>query len=58
MLIFIAKILSADFLPNFKVAEFEHELEQGDLESYLSPPRKKLLYLTIRPTQAISAQTA
>ena len=31
MLIFIAKILSADFLLNFKVAEFEHELEPGDL---------------------------
>ena len=31
MPIFIAKILSADFLPNFKIAEFEHELELGDL---------------------------
>ena len=31
MLIFIAKILSAEFLPNFKVTEFEHELELGDL---------------------------
>ena len=27
MPIFIAKILSADFLPNFKFTEFEHELE-------------------------------
>ena len=33
MPIFIAKISSADFLPNFKVAEFEHELEPGDLGS-------------------------
>ena len=31
MPIFIAKILSAKFLPNFKVVEFEHELELGDL---------------------------
>ena len=31
MPIFIAKISSADFLPNFKVAKFEHELEPGDL---------------------------
>ena len=31
MPIFIAKILSADFLPNFKVAEFKHELKPGDL---------------------------
>ena len=29
---FIAKIWSADFFPNFKVAEFEHELEPGDLD--------------------------
>ena len=28
---FIAKIWSADFFPNFKVAKFEHELEPGDL---------------------------
>ena len=28
---FIAKISSVDFLLNFKVAEFEHELKLGDL---------------------------
>ena len=31
MPIFIAKIYSANFLLNFKVVEFEHELEPGDL---------------------------
>ena len=31
MPIFIAKISSADFLSNFKVAEFEHELEPDGL---------------------------
>ena len=31
MLIFIAKVLSVEFLLNFKVVEFEHELEPGDL---------------------------
>ena len=28
---FIAKIFIAEFLSNFKVSEFEHELEPGDL---------------------------
>ena len=28
---FIAKILSADFFSDFKVAEFKHELEPSDL---------------------------
>ena len=28
---FIAKFFIADFLSNFKVSEFEHELEPGDL---------------------------
>ena len=28
---FIAKIFFAEFLSNFKVSEFEHELELGDL---------------------------
>ena len=28
---FITKILIADFLSNFKVAELEHEFEPGDL---------------------------
>ena len=28
---FIAKISIAEFLSNFKVSEFEHELEPGDL---------------------------
>ena len=31
MSIFITKISSADFFSNFKVTEFEHELEPGDL---------------------------
>ena len=29
---FIAEISIAKFLSNFKVSEFEHELEPGDLE--------------------------
>ena len=40
MPIFIAKILSADFLPNFKVAEFEHELEPGDLGASFNLPNQ------------------
>ena len=28
---FITKILTVDFFSNFKVAEFEHEFEPGDL---------------------------
>ena len=28
---FITKILTADFLSNFKVVELEHEFEPGDL---------------------------
>lgn len=28
---FITKFFIAEFLSNFKVAEFEHELEPGDL---------------------------
>ena len=28
---FITKIFIAEFLSNFKVSEFEHELEPGDL---------------------------
>ena len=34
MPIFITKILSAKFLPNFKVTEFKHELELGELRPY------------------------
>ena len=34
MPIFIAKIYSANFLLNFKVVEFEYELEPGDLGPY------------------------
>ena len=29
---FITKIFIAEFLSNFKVSEFEHELELGDLD--------------------------
>ena len=29
---FITKIFIAEFLSNFKVSEFEHELEPGDLD--------------------------
>ena len=34
---FIAKIWSVDFFLNFKVAEFKHELELGDLGCTLFP---------------------
>ena len=40
---FIAKIWSADFFPNFKVAEFEHELEPGDLDLQATKPLKEIV---------------
>ena len=32
---FIAKFSIADFLSNFKVSEFEHELEPGDFGTFM-----------------------